>query len=88
MPDLAWRLQNEWPGIAPIFDRTGLPGTYDFDLESFRHFDLGVQKDSPIVFKVQSMQDQLKALGLTLEQRKEPVEILIVDHCEKKPVGN
>jgi uncharacterized protein (TIGR03435 family) len=34
------------------------------------------------------MQDQLKSLGLTIEQQKEPVEILIVDHCEKKPVGN
>ncbi len=88
MPDLAWRLQNEWPGIAPIYDRTGLTGVYDFSLYSASLFSLGVQRDSPIVFKVQSMQDQLKSLGLTLEQRREPVEILIVDHCEKKPVGN
>jgi uncharacterized protein (TIGR03435 family) len=88
MPDLAWRLQNEWPGIAPIRDSTGLPGTYDFDLESIGRFSLGVQKDSPILFKVQSMQDQLKSLGLTIEQQKQPVEVLIVDHCEKKPVGN
>jgi uncharacterized protein (TIGR03435 family) len=88
MPALAWRLQNEWPGIAPIYDRTGLTGTYDFDLDNIRRFNLGVQKNSPIKFKVQSMQDQLKSLGLTIEQQKAPVEVLIVDHCEKKPVEN
>jgi uncharacterized protein (TIGR03435 family) len=88
MPDLAWLLQNEWPGIAPIYDRTGLSGPYDFDLDSLSRFTLGVQRDSPIKFKVQSMQDQLKSLGLTIEQQKGPVEILIVDHCEKKAVEN
>src|ERR1700748_3383446 len=44
MPDLAWRLQNEWPGVAPIFDRTGLTGTYDFNLQSISYFNLGVHK--------------------------------------------
>ena len=27
-------------------------------------------------------------LGLNLESRKEPVEILVVDHAEKNPTGN
>jgi len=44
MPDLASQLQNEWPGIAPVFDRTGLTGVYDFSLYSRSFFNLGVQK--------------------------------------------
>jgi uncharacterized protein (TIGR03435 family) len=27
-------------------------------------------------------------LGLNLESRKEPVEILVIDHVEKNPSGN
>ncbi len=88
MPELAWRLQNEWPGVSPVLDRTGLAGVYDFTLYDKNLFGLGVQKGSPIGFKVQSLQEQLKSLGLTIEQRKEPAEFLVVDHCEKKAIEN
>jgi uncharacterized protein (TIGR03435 family) len=86
---LAWRLQSlDWPRVAPILDRTGLAAAYDFTLESIRRFSTNVTRDSPVVFMVQTMQDQLKSLGLTIEEHTEPTGILVVDHCEKKPVQN
>ena len=31
------------------------------------------------------MQDALKKLGLELKQRKEPVEMIVIDHLDKTP---
>jgi len=87
MPELAVRLQNG-SGVAPVFDRTGLTGVYDFSLYSLKIWGLPSNSPTPVKFIAQSLQEQLESLGLTLRQSAEPVEILIVDHCEKKPAGN
>jgi uncharacterized protein (TIGR03435 family) len=71
----------------PVLDKTGLTGAFDFSLEfapegkgSDAAGDLPV---SPSVFT--AVQEQL---GLKLEPRKAPVEILVVDRAERVPTGN
>ena len=72
-----------------VIDKTGLTGKYDF------HFDFaqrqmegaapvyGQSDRGPSVFS--AVRDQL---GLKLELKKGPVELLIVDHAEKVPTEN
>ena len=71
----------------PVLDKTGMIGAFDFTLEfapegrsSDAAGDLPV---SPSVFT--AVQEQL---GLKLEPRKAPVEVLVVDKAERVPVGN
>jgi uncharacterized protein (TIGR03435 family) len=59
-----------------VVDRTGLTGVYEFNLQ-FDEFPRGLH-DLPDVFI--AVQEQL---GLKLEERKEPFDIIVVDHVEK-----
>jgi uncharacterized protein (TIGR03435 family) len=60
-----------------VLDNTGLTGGYDVDLQ-------WTEEDSgQSIFS--AIQDQL---GLKLEPRKSPVEILVIDKAEKVPVAN
>jgi uncharacterized protein (TIGR03435 family) len=38
--------------------------------------------------KLKAAREGLKKLGLQLDQRKAPVEVLVVDHMEKAPTEN
>jgi uncharacterized protein (TIGR03435 family) len=75
----------------PVVDRTGLTGRYDFmlDLAAFPAFgkkDKGRDpNDDLISFVSSALQEQL---GLKLEGRRGPAEILIIDHAEKIPTEN
>jgi uncharacterized protein (TIGR03435 family) len=64
----------------PVLDKTGLQGTYDFSVDI--HPELGTD---PFISWQRALQDQL---GLTLENRKENVEVLVVDEAEKTPTEN
>jgi uncharacterized protein (TIGR03435 family) len=81
----------------PVQDQTGLQGTYDFSL-SFDPQDMAISLDMPVASSRASVaadpvapslftaiQDQL---GLKLEGRKGPVEVLVVDRALKVPTGN
>lgn len=59
----------------PIVDRTGLEGTYQFNLE-FGHPEFPSDRPELGV----ALQQQL---GLKLERRKEPMDVLVIDHVEK-----
>ncbi len=83
MTELADRLQKEWWDFPPVLDRTGLTGIYDFILPSLLNFSGAPDVQYPFQFTVMSVQDQLKSLGLTVEQRKETVKVIVVDHVEK-----
>ncbi len=65
----------------PVLDMTHLTGTYDFALDWASDTD-----DTPGgVSLATAIQDQL---GLKLELRKAPIEIVIVDKIEKLPTDN
>lgn len=86
---LAGRLQQ------PVIDETGLKGIYDFHL-SFAtgsgdtpHED-GPEADhsqpsDPAPTLLQAIEQQL---GLKMEARKLPVEIIVIDHIERTPIEN
>jgi uncharacterized protein (TIGR03435 family) len=70
----------------PVIDETGLTGKYKIKLEWQRE-DLSAAAPEgavlPTIFA--AVQEQL---GLKLEPRRGPIEILVVDHAEKNPVEN
>ena len=81
---------------APVVDKTGLGGTYDFTLDFALGPGRGVDAlvapgasptdntaDAPNFFT--AIQEQL---GLKLEQKKGPLDILVIDEAEKVPTGN
>jgi uncharacterized protein (TIGR03435 family) len=67
-----------------VIDQTGLKGNYDFDLNYTP--DEGQRTPETIVA---SLLDAVQSkLGLKLEGRKGPVELIVVDHIEKTPTEN
>jgi uncharacterized protein (TIGR03435 family) len=85
---------------VPVADATGLTGKYDFTVT----YSGGFGRDGPYASSLAppsdgttfEAQDPLpdifsalqSQLGLKLEPRKVPVEVMVVDHMEKTPVGN
>jgi len=66
----------------PVIDATGLTGNYDialyWDMSGTSNPDAGPTLEAAV-------QSQL---GLKLEQKKGPVDIVVVDHAEKVPTEN
>jgi len=81
------------PMQAPVLDRTGLTGFYDFTFDMSRYFEIKPGADRPQQLAladiaaafVTGVQEQL---GLKLESGKAPVEMLIIDRADKSPEGN
>jgi uncharacterized protein (TIGR03435 family) len=81
----------------PAVDMTGLTGIYDINLE-FSLDDLrNLLRSRGIYLTIPdsagdsmgiSIVDSLKKLGLRLEPRKAPLEVLVIDRVEKTPIGN
>jgi len=76
-------LLNTLQADRPILDKTGLTGDYDIVLSATPAFKM---RDSTEPGDI-SVNDAIRELGLRLEARKEPVEVLVVDHVEK-PTDN
>jgi uncharacterized protein (TIGR03435 family) len=87
----------------PVVDMTDLKGNYDFTLEctpeDFRAMMIRSAIAAGVTLPPQalslldhasdgSLLDALQTLGLKLEPRKAPVEMLVVDHAEKVPSEN
>ncbi len=72
-----------------VLDQTGLAGPYGINLvwtpENFRTRPDTTESDAsgPTIYT--AVQEQL---GLKLESRKGPVEVIVIDHAEKVPVEN
>lgn len=62
-----------------VIDMTGITGSYEISLEWSRDDD----GEKPSLYA--AIQQQL---GLKLEQRKGPIEVLVIDRAEKVPLGN
>jgi uncharacterized protein (TIGR03435 family) len=59
---------------APVRDRTGITGIYDYDLA----FSTGVDgSEKPVLTTA------IHDLGLSLEKSKGAFEVLVIDHVEK-----
>lgn len=99
MAYLASRLSARGYGL--VRDFTGLTGKYDIDLswapdrtfEPMGAFARAAEAgppnlDLPPPPAVGLFEALRESLGLRLEQRKEPVEVLVIDHIERVPSGN
>ena len=74
---------------APVLDKTGLAGRYDFELDLTNYRTGGAGSGDPPADPVAVMQSSLSSqLGLRLEARRMAVEMLVIDHIEPKPVEN
>jgi uncharacterized protein (TIGR03435 family) len=70
----------------PVLDMTGLKGFYDLKLDLIpQPPQPGDPPDSPGETISIALQEQL---GLKLETRKAPIEVVVVDHAEKVPTEN
>jgi uncharacterized protein (TIGR03435 family) len=71
---------------APVKDKTGLTGKYDYNLEFSEAPSAATDNlaDSAPDF-VTAVRDQL---GLKLESKKGPADLLVIDHVEKTPMAN
>lgn len=74
----------------PVIDQTGLTGKYDYHLEfapenAPPNAESVASSGDPAPTLLMAIQDQL---GLKLEAKKLPVDIVIVDHIEKTPTEN
>jgi uncharacterized protein (TIGR03435 family) len=71
----------------PVLDMTGLTGYFDVNLEwTPENLQTGTVPDltdRPSIFT--AVQEQL---GLALERRRGPLEVLVVDHADKVPIEN
>jgi uncharacterized protein (TIGR03435 family) len=78
------QLANTLTPVAdrPVVDKTGLEGRY-FCAVTFSP--LAAQADAGSVDIFAALQEQL---GLKLEPKREPLNILIVDHAERTPSDN
>jgi uncharacterized protein (TIGR03435 family) len=77
---------------TPVLDLTAIPGAFEVKLDWTRDNSLPSAApgaatveppDGPSIFEAVQ-----KQLGLKLEKRKGPVDVLVVDHAEKTPLAN
>ncbi len=89
MEDVARGLASSWSIGRPVLDRTGLAGRWDAELEFVPAFVPGPNANSGPVENpaadsgpgmLSALRDQL---GLKLESKRAPVDVLVIDHAEK-----
>jgi uncharacterized protein (TIGR03435 family) len=66
----------------PVVDMTGLKGVYDLTLEWITFGESMSGEPGPTIFAA------VQQLGLKLEGRKQPMEVVVIDHCEAQPIEN
>jgi len=94
---LSWYLER------PVVDMTGLQGNYDLLLdisaEDYRAMSIragvvaGIALPPAVLAALDkpwgdSVSNALSKVGLTLASRKSPVEVVVIDHIERKPTEN
>jgi uncharacterized protein (TIGR03435 family) len=75
------------PLRTPVVDKTGLTGRYDFTVDLSSYFAETKAGERPDLTGIM-MSALREQLGLNLESRREPVEVLVIDHIERNPTGN
>jgi uncharacterized protein (TIGR03435 family) len=71
----------------PIIDLTGLTGLYDFHLEYAPDDPTGAAAadSSPLPDIYDAIEEQL---GLHLESKKTPIDIIVIDRADRVPIAN
>jgi uncharacterized protein (TIGR03435 family) len=76
----------------PVVDMTGLSGGFNINLEWTRDETgsnvTGVESQPPDAMIGPTIYTALSGVGLKLESRKAPVDILVIDRGEKVPTEN
>jgi uncharacterized protein (TIGR03435 family) len=72
----------------PVDDRTGLTGKFDFTLEFAPQAPGSLTPDAANESAPNLISAVPQQLGLKLDPKKIPVDILIVDRADKIPTGN
>jgi uncharacterized protein (TIGR03435 family) len=73
---------------APVINNTGLEGRYDATINIGKYIADATPKDGtfdPIPMIMTGLQEEL---GLKLESKKMPLDLLIIDHAQKVPTEN
>jgi uncharacterized protein (TIGR03435 family) len=78
---------------APVIDETGLKGKYDVTINAAKYLpDMGhgpgaggEAPPDPQAIVMRGLQEEL---GLKLEPKKMPIDLVVIDHVEKTPVAN
>ena len=78
------------PMQRPVIDKTGLTGRYEFTLDLSKYFGMemnqaSLERETVETAVVFALRDQL---GLRLEPKKAPVDIIVVDKAERIPTEN
>jgi len=84
--DIAQQVQALAPGYfrdGPVIDSSNLKGVYDFKLEWITNGEANSGSPGPTMFD--AVQNQL---GLKLDRRRQPVEILVIDKLDRTPTEN
>jgi uncharacterized protein (TIGR03435 family) len=69
-----------------VVDRTGLEGAWDFTLDASSFVGQApADREEAIGMIIQALSEQL---GIKIDQKKVPAEVMIVEHAEKIPVEN
>jgi uncharacterized protein (TIGR03435 family) len=69
----------------PVLDMTGLTGWFDVKLQWTPETAQSPDEPAAIATLSAAMEEQL---GLVLERRKGPLEVIVVDQAERTPIGN
>jgi uncharacterized protein (TIGR03435 family) len=84
MDDVASQLTNVLG--QPVQNETGLKGVFTFSLTYSPDRGLAASNTDPAGPSIfTALEEQL---GLKLEARKVPVEVVVVDHCDRMPGEN
>jgi len=69
----------------PVIDKTGMPGVYDVTINVAKYLPHTNEAMDPLALIQMGLQEEL---GLKLDAKKVPVELIVVDRAEKLPVEN
>jgi uncharacterized protein (TIGR03435 family) len=88
MPEIASELSDTRDLDAAVIDATGLKGRFDFEINIRKYFPQLKPGDPPpdvLSIVAEALQQEI---GLKLEPRKMPIEVLVIDHIDKSPAEN
>jgi uncharacterized protein (TIGR03435 family) len=80
----------------PVIDKTGLTGTYDFNIDFSRNGSVASPADPTSTAPLNELKDEaappfliaIQSLGLRLQPAKLTFDVVVIDHIEKVPTEN